>query len=113
MLVGAHDGSVQHHVFVVVVARQQLENALENAALRPSIEALIDDIPIPEALRKIAPRNAGAKPEKNRFDEKPIVRRRAADMAFASGQRILDPVPLIISQCIASHRSAPPQADRS
>jgi hypothetical protein len=32
MLIGAHDGGVQHHVFVIVVARQQLENALENAA---------------------------------------------------------------------------------
>ena len=29
MLVSAHDGGVDHHVLVVVVARQQLENALE------------------------------------------------------------------------------------
>ena len=97
MLVGAHNGGVQHHVFVIVVARQQLESALENAALRPSIEALVDDVPIPETLRKIAPRNAGAKPEQNRFDKQTIIRRRASYMAFASGQRILDPVPLVIA----------------
>ena len=84
MLVGAHNGGVQHHVFVIVVARQQLESALENAALRPSIEALVDDVPIPETLRKIAPRNAGAKPEQNRFDKQTIVRRRTSYM-FASG----------------------------
>jgi hypothetical protein len=26
----AHDGGVDHHVFVVMIARQQLENAFEN-----------------------------------------------------------------------------------
>ena len=74
-----------------------LKVLLENAALRPSIEALVDDVQIPETLRKIAPRNAGAKPEQNRFDKQTIIRRRASYMAFASGQRILDPVPLVIA----------------
>jgi CheY-like chemotaxis protein len=37
MLVSAHD----HHVFVIGITRQQLENSFENAALRPSIEALM------------------------------------------------------------------------
>jgi hypothetical protein len=106
-----HDGGVEHHVFVVVVARQQLENALEYAALRPPIEALIDALPIAEALRQVTPRNAGTITVENRFDEQPIVRRRAPHMAFASGQRILDPLPLVVAQCITSHRSAPPQAD--
>ena len=46
---------------------------------------------------KIAPRNAGAKPEENRCDKQTTVRRRASDMAFASGQCILDPVPLVIA----------------
>jgi hypothetical protein len=51
----------------------------------------------PKHSGKIAPRNAGAKPEENRFDKQTIVRRRASDLAFASGQRILDPVPLVIA----------------
>ena len=33
MLVSAHDGGVDHHVLVVVIAGQGLENLLENAAL--------------------------------------------------------------------------------
>ena len=44
MLVSAHDGGVDHHVFVVVIAGQELENPLEHAALGPSVEALIDDL---------------------------------------------------------------------
>jgi hypothetical protein len=39
MLVSAHDGGVDHHVFVVVIAGQEFENPLENAALGPSVEA--------------------------------------------------------------------------
>ena len=97
MLVRAHDGGVDHHVFVVVIARQQLENALENSTLRPSIEALVDDFPISEALWKIAPWDAGSISVQDRFDEQPIIRRRAADMAFAARQKILDPIPLIVT----------------
>jgi hypothetical protein len=32
VLMRAHDGGVDHHVFVVMIARQQLENAFENWA---------------------------------------------------------------------------------
>src|SRR5277367_3619351 len=72
MLVSAHDGGVNHHVLVVVIAGQEPENPLENAALGPSVEALIDDLPVAKALGQIAPRNAGAKPEENGFDEQPF-----------------------------------------
>ena len=113
MLVSAHDSGVNHHVLVVVVTGQKPENPLENAALGPSVEALIDDLPVAKALGQIAPRNAGAKPEENGFNEQAIVRRRAAHMAFTARQNILDPIPLVVAQGISSHRSAPPRADHS
>jgi hypothetical protein len=97
MLVSPYDGGVDHHVFVVVIARQQLENALENPAFRPPAKALVDDFPVAETLGKITPWNAGAISVQNRFDEQPIICRRAAHMAFAARQTILDPVPLIIT----------------
>ena len=97
MLMGAHDGGVDHHIFVVVIARQQLENARENPALRPPAEALVDDLPIAEALWKVAPRNAGTISVQDSFDEQPIIRRRAANVAFAAGQKILDPIPLVVA----------------
>ena len=81
---GAHDGGVDHHVFVVVIARQQLENALENAAFRPSAEALVHDLPVTETRRKITPGDSRSVSVKNGFDEQPIVRRIAADMAFTA-----------------------------
>src|ERR1700734_3095204 len=106
MLVSAHDGGVDHHVFVVVIAGEEFENPLENAALGPSVEALIDDLPVAKALGQITPRDAGAKPEEDGFDEQAIVRRRTAHMASAAGQNIFDPIPLVVAQCITSPRSA-------
>ena len=97
MLVSAHDGGVDHHVFVVVIARQQLENTFENSALRPPAEALVDDFPVTEALGEIMPRNADPLSAQNGFDEQPVICGRAPNMAFAAGQKILDPIPLIVT----------------
>ena len=89
----AHNGSVNHHVFVVVIACQQLENTLENAALRPSAKALVHDLPVAETRGQITPRNTSSISVENGFDEQPIVRRGATYMAFTAGQKILDPCP--------------------
>ena len=97
VLVGAHDSGVDHHVFIVVVAPQQPENALENATLRPPAETLMHNLPIAEALGQVAPGDAGTITVQHGFDEQPIVRRRASHMAFTTGQKILDPVPLIVA----------------
>ena len=97
MLVRADNGGIDHHVFVVVVARQHLENALENPALGPPAEALVDDFPIAEALRKITPWDARSISVQNGLHEQPVIRRSAPDMAFTAGQKILDPIPLIVA----------------
>jgi len=88
VLVSADNGGIDHHVFVVVIARQ---------ALRPPTEALVDDFPITETLGEIPPRNAGSISVENRFHEQSIICRRASDMAFPAGKKILDPVPLVVA----------------
>jgi len=80
-----------------VIARQHFENALENPALRPPAEALVDDFPVTETLGEITPRNAGSISVENRLDEQSIICRRASDMAFPAGKKILDPVPLVVA----------------
>jgi hypothetical protein len=46
-----------------------------NPTLRPTIEALVDDFPIAETLRKIPPGKADSISEENGFGEQPIIRR--------------------------------------
>jgi hypothetical protein len=67
-----------------VIAGQELENPRESAALGPPVEALI----VAKAFGRIAPRDAGAKPEENGCDKQTIVRRRTAHMAFAARQNL-------------------------
>ena len=93
----AHDGGIDHHVLVVGITRESVENTLKNSAFRPSIEALIDDLPIAKALREIAPRDPGPKSKENRFDEQSIVCRSASNVTVAARQKVFDPIPLIIA----------------
>ena len=108
----AHDGGVDHHVFVVAIACQQLENAIKSAALRPPAETLVYDLPVAETRGQITPGNPGSVSVKNRIDEQPVVRGIAADVAFTAGQKIFDPFPLVVSQSKALHGSALLKADR-
>ena len=82
MLVSAHDGRVDHHVLIIGIAGQQLENPLENADLCPSAEALVYDLPVAKTRRQITPGNARSVSIKNRVNEQAVVRCSAADMAF-------------------------------
>jgi hypothetical protein len=58
-----------------VIAGQELESPLENAALGPSVEALVDNFPVAKAFGQITPRDAGSKPEESGFDEQPAASR--------------------------------------
>jgi hypothetical protein len=111
MLMGAHDGRIERHILVVGIFRQNLEDTLENAARTPAPQALVGILPAAEALRKIAPRNARAIAIEHRLDKQAVVRRGSANVAVTTGKKILNPLPLIVSQAIATHRSAPDQAD--
>jgi len=108
---GADDRGVDHHVFGVGVAGQVIQHTIENAALAPSAEALVCAFPGTKMRRQIAPGNARPIAIENCVDEKPIVRRRAADMPLSPGKKILNPIPLIIAQSISIHWSAPQKAD--
>jgi hypothetical protein len=44
-----------HHVFVVAIACQLLENAIKSATLRPPAETLVYDLPVAETRGQITP----------------------------------------------------------
>jgi hypothetical protein len=111
MLMSAHDGGIDHHVFVIGVACQQIENSIKNAAFRPSAKALMHDLPVTETRGQITPGNARPISVKNRTNKQPIVRCIATHVTFTPGQKILDPLPLVVSQPKALHGSALLKAD--
>ena len=106
MLVGTHDGRVEHHELFVGVPCQHFKNTRKHAAFAPSAVSPVSCFPVAVALGKITLRNARAITENHGVDEQPIVQRRPSDMALAAGQHVLDSEPLVVAQSIAMHLSA-------
>ena len=88
------------------------EYPLPDARLCPATETSVRVIPVAEAFGKIAPGRATAISQQHRLHKQAIVFGIGADMALSAGQQVLDTLPLVVVKCIASHRSAPNQADR-
>ena len=106
MLVGPHDGAVNHRIFVVGVGGEVLEEALPHSFLGSTAEPLVGVLPIAKPLRQVAPRNSGAVAVEHRFDEAAIAVGGDADITGLAGQQVLDSLPLVIAKCISVHGSA-------
>src|SRR6476469_5083152 len=107
MLMGAHDGGVDHRIFVVGTRRQMPEHLRPHPLLGPSAEATMHLDAIAETLRQVTPRNTGAEPVQHRFDEEPVVPCRYPDVAITAGQQVADPLAFVVPQAVTPHRSAP------
>ena len=97
VLVRLNNGAVDHRVFVVGVSRQMVKEALPHAGLGPAAEPPVRVLPIAKALGQIAPRDPGAVPIHNRFDESAIVAGGCPSVPGLPRKQALDPLPLIIA----------------
>src|SRR5215210_5682468 len=102
-----HKGAVDHGGLVICIGRHVLEHPLPHASLGPTAEAGVDLDPTAEPLGPIAPRDTGAEAVEHRLNKEPVVLGRAPDMPDPPRQKVSDPLPLVIAQAVASHRSAP------
>src|SRR5262249_355703 len=107
VLVRTHDGTVDHGVFVVSIGCQHLKYLLPDAGFGPTGKSCVGLYWITEALRQVPPGNTCSIAVENGFHEQPIVLGCNPDMALPSRQKILDPLPLVVSQGVSSHGSAP------
>ncbi len=85
---GAHNGAVDHRVFVVGVGCEMPEHPLPYPGLGPAAEAPMRVFPIAEAFGQVAPRDARAIPIEYRLDELPVVLRRNPDVTLTPGQKV-------------------------
>ena len=84
MLMSAHDGAVDHGVFVVRIGREKLEQPAPHTALCPSAEAGMDCLPSAEALGQVAPWDASSIAVDHGIDEQTIVPGGRANVTLAS-----------------------------
>jgi hypothetical protein len=107
VLMGAHNGAVDHRIFVVGIRRQKLKDLLPDPGFGPSAEALVHVLPVAEPFRQIAPGNASPVAIDHGFDKQAVVGCGHSNRTLPPRQKVLDPVPLVIAQSVAAHRSAP------
>src|SRR5215210_1121037 len=106
----AHKGAVDHRGLGVGIGRHVLEHALPHASLGPAAEAGLHLDPAAEPLGQVAPGNAragAAGAVEHGLDKQPVVLGGAPDMSDPARQKVSDPLPLVIAQAVASHRSGP------
>ena len=84
-----------------------------SVSLWTPVHTLPDRLPATESLGQIPPGAATAVTVEHSLDKEPIVLGRAADVTFTPRQKVLDPVPLIISKSVTKHRPALLKADLS
>jgi hypothetical protein len=99
MLMGAHNGAVDHRIFVVGVCCEILEHPFPDTAFGPTTEPPMHLNSVTKPLRQIAPGHPRTITIEQRLDEQSIVRCGHPDRAFAPGQQVLDSIPLVVAQC--------------
>jgi hypothetical protein len=97
VLVGPHNGAIDHGVLVVGIGSQRLENPLPDATLRPTRVPGMGLLPIAEPFRQIPPRNARSIAVEDRFHEQPIILRIYANVAFSTWKQVLYSFPLVVA----------------
>ena len=80
---------------------QLLEDLPPYALTGPAVEASPDGVPVAEALGQVAPGGPGFGDPKDGIDEEAFVPGGDAGQALASGQEILDAVPVLVADGVA------------
>src|SRR6266550_5095138 len=105
MLMRPDNGGVDHGVFVIRIIGQGLEKTLPNPARGPARKALVDVLPVTEALRQIAPRSARTEFPDHSLDKQAVAQfAAAANRAGTTRQKSLNPRKLVVAQSVALHR---------
>ena len=103
MLVGAHDGGIDHGIFVIGVLGKMLEDSLQDPASSPAAEPRMHHAEIAETLRQIAPRDTRPIAIQHSLHKQTVIHGRAAHRTAPPRQKTLDPIPLIVPQPVTPY----------
>src|SRR5262249_47465871 len=95
-------GAVEQEPLQVGVLQGQ-EPPLPGPLLRPAIEPPPDGVPVAEAFGEVPPGGAGLGDPEHGIDEEPVILGRDAGVASLPGQKVSDPLPVLILDLMASH----------
>ena len=102
MLVSAHDCAVYHRIFIIRIGSQNGEYRFPDTRFRPSAEPLMHVLPISKPIGKIAPWNTSPISVEHSLDKKTIIVGCHPDTPLSSGQKALNPIPLVVAKAVTA-----------
>ena len=106
VLVGAHDGGINHGVFVVRVLCQGFKHPLPDTGLAPARVTGVHDAKVAETGRQIPPRNTCTVAVQHGVHEQSIVFCSGSGLACLACKQVTDALPLEVKQCVSfDHRT--------
>lgn len=98
----SNDRAVDHHVIVVPIAAERVEQVLPHTLASPAGEALVHAFVGTVARRQIAPARAQAPHPKPCINEPSVVCRHAARITGLARQQLLDTRPLLVAEFVTA-----------
>ena len=96
MLVGAHDGAIEHDGFKISILAEALEQPFPDPLLGPAREARERGMPVAKLRGQVAPGRPRAPDPQHRLQQSAVVLGSDAAITRLAGEKILDPSPLVI-----------------
>lgn len=108
---GPDRGGVEHEPLQVRLLKRR-EDALPAPPCGPAAEPSGDRVPVAVALGQVAPGSAASGDPDDGVDEEPVVPGRGAGIGGFAGEQVLNPLPLLVGDLIASGRHGLSSTDR-
>ena len=106
VLVDAHDGGINHGVFVVRVLSQDFKHPLLDTCLAPVQVTDVHDAKVAEMRWQIPPRNTCTVAVQHGVHEQSIVFCSGSGLACLACKQVTDALPLGVKQCVSfDHRT--------
>lgn len=102
MLMGAHDGCIDHGVLVIGLGAERFKHSLPNTRSAPAHKPSMDNAEVAKAIRQVSPGNACAIAVEHSIYEEAIVFTGRANMSSPAGQKVFDAIPLRICHGIST-----------
>ena len=102
MLKGSNDCAVDRGVLIVCIGSQNFKDSLPEATLTPAHVASVNHPKVAKAFGQIAPGNACAITIEHCLDKEAIILGSHSDGSHSAGEQVLNTLPLIITESIAS-----------
>ena len=99
---GPHNRAVKLGILIVCLSSQNFKDSLPDATLTPAHVVSMNHSKVTKAFGQVTPGNTYPITVEHRLDKEAIIFGSHSDCAHSAGEQVLDTLPLIITESVAS-----------